>query len=304
MQKQTEIKSAVPGSGERTDALASPVHPNGGGSTAPIGIPQAVVLGADSGASEGGAAALRLDKRTYLDREQGHIRATVKDYGDGFCEAGWSFVSNLRPVKAARGESVQREAHEDRSSRRSRSRLRQLMLSAKADHLLSLTYRENVTDFKQACQDFSAFIRRVRKHLPNFVFIAVAERQKRGAWHWHLAVVGRQDVTLLRHLWRAVVVHGNIDVQKPPAGLDRRLALVKYLSKYLGKGFADGSRQLNGHRFRASLGIKVPCESLSIPEDQRGDVPAFVHSELKRRAGKVGHIWIDPDKTAGWACSW
>lgn len=304
MQKQTKTTSTVPGSGERTDAQASPVHPNGGGSTAPIGIPQAVVLGADGCAPEGGAAALRLDKRTYLDREQGHIRATVKDYGDGLCEAGWSFVSNLKPFKAARGESVQREMHEDRAGRRARSRLRQLILSSGADHLLTLTYRANVTDFRQASQDLSAFIRRVRKHLPNWVFIAVPERQERGAWHWHLAVVGRQDVKLLRLVWRAVVGEGNIDLQKPPAGMNRRLALVRYLSKYLGKGFTDGDRQLNGHRFRASVGIKVPCESLSVPEDQRGDVPAFVHSQLKRRAGKVGHVWIDPQKTAGWACSW
>lgn len=93
----------------------------------------------------GEAAALRLDKRTYLDREQGHFRVTLRDYGDGFCEMGWSFVPNLQPFKSARGESEQRDIHEDRAGRRARSRLRQLILSANADHLLTLTYRDNVT---------------------------------------------------------------------------------------------------------------------------------------------------------------
>lgn len=254
--------------------------------------------------SAGGEAALRLDKRTYLDREQGHFKIILRDYGGGFCEAGWSFVSNLKPFKAARGESDQRIAHEDRASRRARSRLRQLILSAQADHLLTLTYRENVTDFQQASQDLVNLIRRVRKHLPQWVFVAVPEQQKRGAWHWHLAVVGRQDVRLLRHLWRSIVGEGNIDVQKPPSGMNRRLAIVSYLGKYLAKGFSDEERQLNGHRYRASLGIKVPGESLSVPPHLRGDISAYVSSQLHKRAGKVGFVWADPQIMAGWACSW
>lgn len=255
-------------------------------------------------AAGGGEAATRLDKRTYLDREEGHIKAVLRDYGGGFCEAGWSFVSNLKPFKSARGQSERRTVHEDRAVRRARSQLRQKILSLKADHLLSLTYRENVVDFEQADKDFKAFVRLVRKHRPDWAFVAVAERQERGAWHWHLAVVGRQDVKLLRHLWRSVVGEGNIDVQKPPSGMDRRLALVKYLGKYLAKGFTEGDRQLNRHRFRASLGIRVPTESLTIPPHERGNVELFICTELTKRAGRVGHVWNDPTKSAGWACSW
>lgn len=254
-------------------------------------------------AARGGEAASRLDKRTYLDREQGHFKAILRDYGGGFCEAGWSFVPNLKPFKSARGQSEQRIVHEDRAVRRAGSRLRQLILSANADHLLTLTYRENVTDFEQASKDLSALVRRVRKHLPNWIFIAVPERQKRGAWHWHLAVVGRQDVKLLRHLWRSIVGEGNVDVQKPST-TNRRLAIVKYLGKYLAKGFAEGDRELNGHRFRASLGIKVPTESLAVPLTERGNVGLFVCAELTKRAGRLGHVWGDPTKRAGWACSW
>src|SRR5437773_3108277 len=42
------------------------------------------------------------------------------------------------------------------------------------------------------------------------------------------------------------------------------LALVRYLGKYLAKGFAE-SRELNARRFRASLRIQVPTQSLLLP---------------------------------------
>ncbi len=270
------------------------------GQVASEGVPSSLT----SAESAGGEAALRLDKRTYLNQKQSHYQVVLRDYGGGFCEVGWSFVPLIQPFKAARGESEQRELHENRASRRARSRLRQLILSANADHLLTLTYRNNVTDFEQVSQDLRALVRRVRKHLPTWVFIAVPERQKRGAWHWHLAVVGRQDVALLRQLWRSVVGEGNIDVQQPTAGMSRRLAIVKYLGKYLSKGFAEGDRELNGHRFRASLGIKVPGESLSVPEGHQGDVATYACSQLHQRAGKVGFVWDESKNMAGWACSW
>jgi len=259
---------------------------------------------AKRGDGRGGAAVPRLDKRTYLDKEQGRYKVILRDYGGGLCEIGWSFVPNLLPNKAGRGNSEQREQHEDRAVRRARSRLRQLILSAQADHLLTLTYRENVTEYKQTSNDLSAFIRLVRTHLPKWVFITVPERQKRGAWHWHLAVVGRQDVDLLRRCWRHVVGEGNIDVQKPKRGKNRRLGIVAYLSKYLSKGFAENDRELNGHRYRASLGIQVPGELVEIPEHLRGEVSAYVLAQLQERAGSVGFVWVDPPLMAGWACSW
>jgi hypothetical protein len=63
------------------------------------------------------------------------------------CEVGWAFIP-IRPPFSGSGSSaeVDRSLHQQRAVRRARSRLRQLVLSANADHLLTLTYRENVTD--------------------------------------------------------------------------------------------------------------------------------------------------------------
>lgn len=260
---------------------------------------------AERAGGAGGEAAPRLDKRTYLDKEQGRYKVTLRDYGGGLCEVGWAFIPNRPPFNVnGRGDSEYLEANADRAGRRARSRLRQLILAANLDHLLTLTYRENITDFRQAGGDLSRFVRAVKTYLPDFVYVAVPEKQKRGAWHWHIAVAGRQDVNLLRKLWRQVIGEGNIDVQKPKAGENRRLALVKYLGKYLAKGFAEGHQELNRHRFRASLGIVVPGESIDIPEHLRGEVSAYVIGQLQQRSGSVGFIWVDTQMKAGWACSW
>ena len=192
-----------------------------------------------------------------------------------------------------------------RAIRRARSHLRRLVLSANADHLLTLTYRDNVTDFEQTSADLARFIRRVKQYLPDWVYVAVPERQQRGAWHWHLAVVGRQDVELLRACWRGVVGDGNIDVQKPKSRIaNQRLALVKYLGKYLAKGFEDGNRVLNGHRYRASLGIQVPCQTIELLPEYPGTVSEYAQEMLRLRAGSLGFVWKDDSGLMGWACSW
>lgn len=257
----------------------------------------------------GGAASHRLDKRTHLDKlaklEQGRYRIILRDYGRGLGEIGWSFIPSLLPNKSGRGLSDNREFNEDRAIRRARSRLRQLVLSTRADHLLTLTYRANVTDFSQASQDLSKFVRMVKAKLPGWVYIAVAEQQKRGAWHWHLAVCGRQDVGTLRACWRRVVGEGNIDVKPPKSRVqNRQLALVKYLGKYLAKGFKEGNRELNARRFRASRGIEVPAQSLTLPVEYYGRVRVFAEGQLMAAAGAVGFVWVATDKPAGWACSW
>lgn len=270
-----------------------------------VGLDAPPVPRAQRGDGRGGAADPRLDKRIYFDREQGRWRIVLRDYGNDLCEVGWSFMATPVIGKAGRGESMERDVHEMRAIRHARSRLRQLVLSANADHLLTLTYRDNVTDFGQTTSDLSRFVRRVRTKLPEWVYIAVPERQQRGAWHWHMAVVGRQDVGLLRACWRATVGDGNIDVQRPRPGTgNRRLGIVKYLGKYLAKGFHEGNRELNGHRFRASHGIKVPAEAIKLPPELRSDVQRFVLDQLGAHAGSVGYVWVDERGLAGWACSW
>lgn len=259
------------------------------------------------GESSGGeAAALRLEKRTYFNTAHtGKNRITLRNYGNGLAEVGWSFVSAITPHKAARGLSTERQANDDRAARRAKSRLRQLILSANLTHLLTLTYRENVTDFIRSADDLNRFVRKMKVNLPGWLYVAVAEQQERGAWHWHLAVHGRQNVELLRMVWREIVGDGNIDVSAPKGNRkDQRLYLVQYLGKYLVKAFVTGDRRLNKHRFRASRNIRVPSASFTVDPHSGRKVMEIALEKLQEAGGTVGFVWDGDGNFAGWACSW
>ena len=137
----------------------------------------------------GGAAALRLEKRTNLNTAK--YRITLRNYGDGLAEIGWSFISSAVPQKAARGQSAKRDENELRAIRRARSRMRHLILAANADHLLTLTYRENMIDFERSCADLTRFLRLMRVSLPGWAYIARSPRIRNaapGTGTWLLSV--------------------------------------------------------------------------------------------------------------------
>jgi hypothetical protein len=259
-----------------------------------------------SGDPSGGEAAPRLEKRTYFNSQKsGENRITLRNYGKGLAEVGWSFVSAIPLSKAARGSSIKRADNEDRAARRAKSRLRQLILSANLTHLLTLTYRENVTDFNRSADDLNRFVRKMKVQLPDWLYVAVAEQQERGAWHWHIAVRGRQNVELIRTIWREVVGEGNIDVSAPKGTRkDQRLYLVQYLGKYLVKAFTTGDRTLNKHRFRSSRGIQVPMECFTVPPQSGRMAEDFALEKLQEASGSVGFVWNGDGTFAGWACSW
>lgn len=262
---------------------------------------------APDGRSGGEAAAPRLEKRTYSNiHSTAKNRITLRNYGKGLVEVGWSFVGLSSTHKVARGLSTQRTQNEDRAVRRAKSRLRQLILSANLTHLLTLTYRENVTDFNRAADDLNRFVRKMKVHLPGWLYVSVAEQQERGAWHWHLAVRGRQNVDLLRTVWREIVGEGNIDVSAPKGSRkDQRLYLVQYLGKYLVKAFAIGDRKLNKHRFRSSRNIAVPMECFTVPIPSDRKIEDIALDKLKEASGgSVGFVWDGEGMLAGWACSW
>ena len=254
------------------------------------------------GAAEGGApedAAVRLDKRTHLDRG---YRGSFIHYGDGLAEVSFGFSSTTFRLKAAKGESEKREENEIRSVRRAKKLLRQKVLASGADHLLTLTYRANMTELGVANQHLSQLIRRVKRQRGEYPYVAVAERQERGAWHWHLAVCGWQDVGLLRAAWLRVAGDGNIDVKAPRSAGNARLGIVKYLCKYLGKSLGE-EMELNARRFRSSR-IAVPEARHFIPVRTAEAARDYCQSWLKETAGDVGFFVYCPTTASGFGCSW
>jgi hypothetical protein len=228
------------------------------------------------------------------------VRAVLRLYGPGEAEVGWSHMPVRAPGSGGRrGSSVNAEVNLDRALRRARSVVRRKVMSARLDHLLTLTYRDNVVDLARAWEDWRRFVRSVRDSFPGgWTYVVVAERQARGAVHFHAAVRGFQKVRLLRSLWLRVVGEGNIDVRAPGRGAAwKGHRLARYLAKYVGKTMSSRSA-LGEHRFRASLG-------LCVTEERR----VFESEEaalwwLAAEGGCVSFIWRDLSGRVGWACSW
>lgn len=177
-------------------------------------------------------------------------------------------------LPAARGEGdVERNA--ETNARRAKLAVRLYCKMLGVSSLWTLTYRGNQRDRGLARKHLTAFVRRVRAVLPDFRYVAVSERQTRGAIHWHIATHGLpasfivkgnkvKSWNLMRAIWRSVVGEwgGNFDESKGVRKWKREGravragAIGRYISKYLAKGFGD--TDLNAHRFSRSMDATLP----------------------------------------------
>lgn len=137
---------------------------------------------------------------------------------------------------------------------------------------LTLTFRDNVTDHKEAYRRFKS----LRNHLSEFGFgqwLLVKERQKRGAWHYHLLIDCGLDIRTgidwdkvqpgdgskpdyrsvcpgLRSIWKlmreSLPKYGFGAAHLLPVRSNAE-AMGKYVSKYLSKHMEGG--KVSGKRF-------------------------------------------------------
>lgn len=256
-----------------------------------------------------------------------HSRARVFDLGHGQIEAiitpvlDWVECEPLSSFALAAAieqqhviqvlsplECEERDAkNEERSCRRARTKVRRLAKYKRLDTMLTLVYAANQTDRQLAQVHLAAFVRRVRRVIPDFEYVAVAETQKRGAWHWHMAVkqlssgywVGgkyRHSWNLLRSIWRSVIHGGgNIDVKapgKPGRGVHK---LASYLTKYITKDFASGVK--NQNRYQAS-GCALPAGvTLELPT--LGQAAIFDVHMLLMPEWVGGRVYTSPPLASG-----
>lgn len=178
------------------------------------------------------------------------------------------FKENFTGVKteyAQLDDDEKRAENIARSARRAKQAVQFAVRQIQADHMLTIHTRENIQDREVFFQIFTRFIRLVRtknyingelvsrKENRAFPFVAVPELQDRGAYHMHLAVVGKQDINLLRACWYVALggspsdkgadVRGQIDVTHSMRMFGtasekfKTMKLVQYLVKYIAKGF-------------------------------------------------------------------
>lgn len=142
------------------------------------------------------------------------------------------------------------------AANRAKTRVRKFCKVIRADSLLTLTYRVNMQDLQRCKRHLREFVRRLRRVCPNFRAVATFERQKRGAWHVHLATPrlvlvageGVKSYNLIRAIWRSVTGEdgGNIDVSRRyRAGRMSAAKIAAYISKYIVKAFEEGESESN-----------------------------------------------------------
>lgn len=203
---------------------------------------------------------------------------TTCDLGHGHREAciqqaiHWEEAGMLSPEamelyeeSRAKWEDERKEANARRAARRAKTKVRRLVKSMGLDTLLTLTYHANQTDQALCKRHLKEFVRRIRRVIPGFAYVAAFEQQERGAWHVHLAVhrlpvqlatkpgVKLKSYNVVRAIWRGVTgeLGGNIDQSARKRTTMRSSAkLASYLSKYMMKAFEEGDQWSN--RFSAS----------------------------------------------------
>jgi methylase of polypeptide subunit release factors len=118
--------------------------------------------------------------------------------------------------------------------------------------MVTLTFKENITDLKFANKQFINFRKRLNRHLSfNIKYVTVPEFQKRGAVHYHMIILNLPfiDIQMFQHkIWG----HGHVDIQKLYQKEGSYNRVYSYIIKYFAKSFAD-SRQHKAKRYFFAL---------------------------------------------------
>lgn len=230
------------------------------------------------------------------------------------------------PIKIKSTEEMEEPSEEElkrketdnrnRAERRARQKVRHLVKMIEADHLLTLNYRANMIDLEQLKRDWKAFVRSMHARYPDWQFVAIHERQERGSLHLHIAVKGKQDIKYIRRCWYKALgaspdaqgedTPGQIDVRAPWkrwGGKGYRWEpdkLSGYLSKYLGKAFAEIDQQ-NAKHYWQSKDVKLPAP-IKIWLGATSFIEAIVetHALVGQHGGEVNTMWA----SEGWESIW
>lgn len=201
-----------------------------------------------------------------------------------FSKRVWRRFQAMRALpRAARGkrEELEEESGVDQSIKaakslktsieRSKRMIRKRCKAIRADRMLTLSTRDNETRLEVWAKWWDEFRRRMNK-LQDFHYVAVLERQQRGAWHIHVAVSGRQNWKVLRSIWLSVISKAGTDGAVNDSfgngklralfrkiggkGRSMRHRIATYIAKYVGKD-ADATT-FNKKRYWTSKGVVLP----------------------------------------------
>jgi hypothetical protein len=196
-------------------------------------------------------------------------RVVMHDFGQGVVETVVVKQQEKMP-KAKKGKQRNSRTREDmdpehlkRSIIRAKKEMRHKLLMMQSDRMLTLTYRDNVTDLNLAYNHLAKFEKYCRRYWREFPFVAVPEFQKRGAVHFHIALNRFYHVGILRAFWHKAIgsKDGNIHITSPTTGGQwNRVKIARYMAKYMAK--AVDQQEIGRKRYSSSRGIPEPKKTV------------------------------------------
>ena len=140
----------------------------------------------------------------------------------------------------------------------------------KSVKFLTLTYKENMTDYARLSGDFDLFKHRLEYHLQEKIkYVCVPEQQKRGAWHLHvLLYCSFLPIDTLKRLWNETQGQGGFNVKRVQCVHN----VGKYIGKYVGKDFEETDRIAGRRRFWCSQGFTKGVSRFRLSENPNIDV--------------------------------
>jgi hypothetical protein len=237
----------------------------------------------------------------------------------------------LPPKPKPAPSSVPPESSPERVARRARQRCRWLVKAIGGDRMVTLTWRENMTDISEAKKALVKFVRLCNERFSGFQYVAVPELQERGAFHWHMGVRGFFPVDTLRGLWwRALGLRvrwhlgrpsvklpcgtwsenpgiyspGTVNLRSPQSrGQKRRTwqadRMAAYMAKYISKAIEGG--QDGRASYSASRGIEWIAQRYAVRALTYVDVSTVFFGVLQSEGVSSPFLWAADDRRVLWA---
>lgn len=260
-------------------------------------------------------------------------QATIRRFDSGSVEVSVHCIQHMNrmsqsrrwaahdPVKFRHDELTEEQIarkkieNTERSLRETKKRVRYLCKQIGADHMVTLSYRENMVDLARLKREWKAFARLMHARYPDWKYVVAHEYQDRGALHMHVAVRGRQDIKYLRRCWYIALgsspestgdeAPGAVNVRGPSRRWGSKSMewkidkLSGYLTKYMSKTFAMS--EANAKRYWASKGVKPP-EVVKYWLGATNFVEAVgeTYRLLTKESGQVDAMWC----SEGWQSIW
>lgn len=189
-------------------------------------------------------------------------------------------------VKAKGGRKERQDGEQEETNYRNRQRLRRSMVRRLAANnfdssskFVTLTFAENLTDIERANKAFRDFIKRLRRQVPKFKYLAVIEFQKRGAVHYHLLLdMPYFKASDLGKVWG----NGFVKIRR----IDNVDNVGAYIVKYMNKDLDDG--RLKGKKaYLMSDNLDKPQEYRSWKDSEIGILNGIIEDLEKKGASVV-----------------